>query len=691
MKLKYKDPNTGEFVSSSVPLKVVQQITVNGGGSFNAPAYVIEEAERVSSGFNSKVDDDMFKFVAISDMHEMGDNDSTQSTIDQYRKANLEAGQGAKIVAEKVKPDCAVNFGDFAWGSGTTALNEGVWSITSARCKSYLDNVAENFYTPGNHDGLIYSTDGLDYDILTGMTGTWRYKDFDKKKIRVICLNTADNSVSQVKEYISGAQLQWFCNALDLSAKSDVSQWGIIVLSHHPLDWSTTLMPAANVLAAYENGTSYSVSRDGVSVFYNFNGKNLAKVLAAFHGHVHCFKVGDISGASIKRIAIPNACFGRNNEYGRDGNLVHGEETTYNKTENTGKSTAFCVIGIDKKGGRIYADCYGAGYDRIVAIEGGEVITYSVTNSLSNATTSNGSSVVAEGASYYATIKAKAGYTLEGATVSVKMGGADITSTAYANGTISIAEVTGDIVISVVAVVDQNAEVTKYTVTNNLTDVSSSNASAEIEEGAEYGAVLSVGSRYQMQNVVVIMGGKDITATAYKGSLYGGDINIENVTGNIVITATAFVPNYTNLVPTARATYNGTAIYNGKGYKNGAYVSDNGSFGTDANTVAVGYLTQVPTDVIYIKGAELTTASHVRIYTDSMSGNAVIYCVGSGLNLSTGVWNNSIGEACYNVEVLGDKYYKITPTSRFGETLYFRVSLVGTGENLIITINEPIE
>ena len=685
MKLKYKDPNTGEFVSSSVPLKVVQQITVNGGGSFNAPAYVIEEAERVSSGFNSKTSDDMFKFVAISDMHEMGDSDhSSQDIIDRYRRANLNAGQGAKIVAEKVKADCAVNFGDFAWWSGSTTKYDGVWSIVSARCKTYLDNVSENFYTPGNHDAYL-----SDHDVLTGMTGDYRYKDFTEKKIRVIVLNTADNGTGNNREYISGAQLQWFCEALDLSGKSDVAQWGIIVCSHHPADWSATLMPIANILAAYEKGTSYSVSRDSVNVSYNFAGKNIAKVLAQFHGHVHCFKVADIAGTSIKRIAIPNACFGRNNEY---TNLPDFSETsTYNKTDNSGKNTAFCVVGIDRQKGRIFADCYGAGYDRIIAIEGGEVVTYTVSNSLTYAKTNNGSSVVAQGGSYSATITAKKGYTLEGAAVSVKMGGAVITSTAYANGTISIAEVTGDIVISVVAVVDQNAEVTKYTVANNLTDVSSSNASAEIEEGAEYGAVLSVGSRYQMQNVVVIMGGKDITATAYKGSLYGGDINIENVTGNIVITATAFVPNYTNLVPTARATYNGTAIYNGKGYKNGAYVSDNGSFGTDANTVAVGYLTQVPTDVIYIKGAELTTASHVRIYTDSMSGNAVIYCVGSGLNLSTGVWNNSIGEACYNVEVLGDKYYKLTPTSRFGETLYFRVSLVGTGENLIITINEPIE
>lgn len=79
--------------------------------------------------------------------------------------------------------------------------------------------------------------------------------------------------------------------------------------------------------------------------------------------------------------------------------------------------------------------------------------TYSVTNNLTGCATSNTISAITENTSYSATITANNGYSLTGATVSVTMGGTDITSTAYNNGTISIASVTGNLVITITAVV----------------------------------------------------------------------------------------------------------------------------------------------------------------------------------------------------------------------------------------------
>lgn len=78
--------------------------------------------------------------------------------------------------------------------------------------------------------------------------------------------------------------------------------------------------------------------------------------------------------------------------------------------------------------------------------------TYTVTNTLTGCTSSNSATYATEGASYSATISASSGYTLTGATVSITMGGVDITSTAYSNGTISIASVTGALAITVTAV-----------------------------------------------------------------------------------------------------------------------------------------------------------------------------------------------------------------------------------------------
>ncbi len=80
--------------------------------------------------------------------------------------------------------------------------------------------------------------------------------------------------------------------------------------------------------------------------------------------------------------------------------------------------------------------------------------TWSITNTLTNATTSNSATSVAKGGSYSATITAEDGYTIS--SVTVTMGGVDITDTAYADGVITIAAVTGDVIIIVLATAATN-------------------------------------------------------------------------------------------------------------------------------------------------------------------------------------------------------------------------------------------
>ena len=73
--------------------------------------------------------------------------------------------------------------------------------------------------------------------------------------------------------------------------------------------------------------------------------------------------------------------------------------------------------------------------------------TYTITNNLANATSDNANTSIEEGSSYVANISASSGYVLSNVTVT--MGGTDITSSAYSNGVISIASVSGDIIITV--------------------------------------------------------------------------------------------------------------------------------------------------------------------------------------------------------------------------------------------------
>ena len=80
---------------------------------------------------------------------------------------------------------------------------------------------------------------------------------------------------------------------------------------------------------------------------------------------------------------------------------------------------------------------------------------WEVTNNLTNCTTSNESVQTIKGAAYTATITASAGYVMTGATVSITMGGVDVTAIVYSNGVISIPAVTGALVITISAAAKQ--------------------------------------------------------------------------------------------------------------------------------------------------------------------------------------------------------------------------------------------
>lgn len=167
---------------------------------------------------------------------------------------------------------------------------------------------------------------------------------------------------------------------------------------------------------------------------------------------------------------------------------------------------------------------------KIAELEALWSISYKVAYSLTGAAVSNDAARVAEGGKYTTTLTAEGGYTLTGATVKVTMGGVDITSTAYSGGVITIESVTGPVVISVVA-----REIPSYSVTNNLTGVTTNNSANKVSEGDNYAATLTVEDGYALNSLAITMGGVDITETVYHEDV----IYISKVTGDIVITAIA--------------------------------------------------------------------------------------------------------------------------------------------------------
>jgi hypothetical protein len=141
-------------------------------------------------------------------------------------------------------------------------------------------------------------------------------------------------------------------------------------------------------------------------------------------------------------------------------------------------------------------------------------VYYSVTSTLTNCTINNSTKQIVEGGSYAATITAKDGYELK--SVTVTMGGSPVSAS---GGSISIANVTGNIVITAVA---EEAVVTpSYT---NLADPTSSDWHADCRLGSDgthrTGVAGCVVTNYIQAKVgdVVRVSGMDLTT--YNAAAY---------------------------------------------------------------------------------------------------------------------------------------------------------------------------
>lgn len=93
------------------------------------------------------------------------------------------------------------------------------------------------------------------------------------------------------------------------------------------------------------------------------------------------------------------------------------------------------------------------GVDVTSSVWGGTetVLRRKVTASLTHCTSDNGKVAVIDGQGYAATLTAASGYTLDGASITILMGGIDM-SVYYKDGVIAIPQVTGDLEITVTAV-----------------------------------------------------------------------------------------------------------------------------------------------------------------------------------------------------------------------------------------------
>lgn len=116
--------------------------------------------------------------------------------------------------------------------------------------------------------------------------------------------------------------------------------------------------------------------------------------------------------------------------------------------------------------------------------------TYSVTKNGSHVTYSNTASSVDQFQGYETELTPDIGYAITGVTVT--MGGADITSSAF-KGT---------------------ERIVKHTVTKTLNNSSADNTSSEVTDGASYAANITLDNGYEITGVTATMGGTNITSSA---------------------------------------------------------------------------------------------------------------------------------------------------------------------------------
>ena len=184
-------------------------------------------------------------------------------------------------------------------------------------------------------------------------------------------------------------------------------------------------------------------------------------------------------------------------------------------------------------------------------------------------------------------------------------------------------------------------------------------------------------------------GGKVVVVEATSAAISGSPIvddGLENTVQyrQMNLSAAVYVPTYTNVLPTAVDPSTKSGVWDGKGYRNGAYASSaKPYYGTDAAYWCTGAIALQPSDVIYVKGTTLEGSGHARLAAFAGATGGCYFCKEyvalSGMAMVT---------------KLGDKYYKIVLDHSYANYTnigYIMFSAQGTGDGVVVTKNEAIE
>ena len=215
-----------------------------------------------------------------------------------------------------------------------------------------------------------------------------------------------------------------------------------------------------------------------------------------------------------------------------------------------------------------------------------------------------------------------------------------------------------------------------YSITNNLTNCTNSNAVTTINEGSSYSATISANSGYELSTITVTMGGTNITSTAVSGRT----ISIANVTGNIVITATA-----TQTSSGGGGTHTNTvtveSLHNGNHF-NFFYAIDASSLNNGDEVVVSWNYSNASTTINNFNGS---ASFYANSYENAIRNSTSDGCAG-GYNITQG-GNFASGTSTTRVGNNSNSYPYLLAMTSFGGLSANSLPITWTIDSLSVTVN----
>ena len=467
-----------------LPSEMADAIESISGGSASElvenPDYFISECIDTAQKINALRNNNTLLMFFITDSHVYTSNNNLQYLDVQLASMN--------VLAKMLKPDLVVHGGDMTNGSEAKATTIG-YTDHIVKCLREIGGNNTHILI-GNHDGNTVQPTGRDNETeriteveMLAMYRSWDdgftyagdsyqggnfygYRDYSDIGLRVIRLHSYIEDIGNADAtggkggnwgYYAD-ELTWFQNVA-LNTDND-----ILIICHQTLSPVLQGYPESQDIP--HRGTSFQQAIDS---WLNANSSH--RCVGVVHGHIHwdfsakgkgTFSVID---HSTKNTVSRTGSYGDFYEYAQCfcnympsfGTADSTPTSSYRdvpvgaifrgRTAGTASQALWTAVVVDTDAEKISFIRFGAGEDK--AFGYGAAVYHAISNTLTGVTTSNPATSVEDGSAYTATITPDSGYTID--TVSILMGGTDITSTAYSNGVITIASVTGNVSITIVA------------------------------------------------------------------------------------------------------------------------------------------------------------------------------------------------------------------------------------------------